>query len=75
MNKNKFFQINITDMPTKFVNPLVEKLGGKWSSTKNGDHYLVDCDKVNDLPNMELHFGVGKIVISKDDYIWKYNVI
>lgn len=61
-------------MPTKISKSLGEKLGGKFASTKNGKHFLVECDKMKDLPNLELHFDDAKVVFKADDYSWKYNV-
>lgn len=57
-------------MPTDYLNAIINEIAASW----NGNHYLVDCDTRKNLPNIELHFGEAKVVLTLDDYSWTYYV-
>lgn len=57
-------------MPTEYLNAIIDQIDASY----NGHHYLVDCETRKDLPNIEYHFGDAKVVLTRDDYSWKYFV-
>lgn len=70
LNHSIVYFVSILGMPTEYINAIIDKIDASY----NGHHYLVDCATRKNLPNIEYHFGDAKVVLTRDDYSWKYFV-
>lgn len=52
----------------------MKKIAETVGATLSGRHYVVDCDKRTQLPNLDLYFGRFKITLTYDNYSFKYFV-